>query len=103
MTWTGSRHPQDIEHIGSAHDDLHVEVLKAVARQRLTAGQGELDLGLERTEPARRGACGPLPMTSSRIGHLLDALTPTGYWGSMTRPAETRRSVIAYWPCTLST
>jgi hypothetical protein len=56
------RGSRDIEHIGSAHDDVQVEVLKAAARQRLTAGQGELDLGLERTEPARRGAGGgPLP------------------------------------------
>ena len=70
------RGSRDIEHIGSAHDDAQVEVLKAAARQRLAAGQGELDLGLERTEPGRRGAGGgPLPITSSRMGHLLEALT----------------------------
>lgn len=40
----------------------------AVARQRIAAGQGELDLGLEAT------GRGPLPITSSRMGHLLDAL-----------------------------
>jgi hypothetical protein len=45
--------------------------LKAAARQRLVAGQDELDLGLERTEAARRGAGGgPLPITASRMGHL---------------------------------
>ncbi len=38
----GSRH---IEHIGSAHDDAGVELLKAVALQRLAAGQQALDLG----------------------------------------------------------
>ena len=37
----GSR---DIEQIGSAHDDAKLELLKAAARQRLAAGQGELDL-----------------------------------------------------------
>ena len=37
---------RDIEHIGSAHDDAELEVLKAVARQRLVPGQDELDLGL---------------------------------------------------------
>ena len=68
----GSR---DIEHIGSAHGETGLEVLKAAARQRLAAGQDELDLGLERTGPARRGAGGgPLPITSSRMGHLWDAL-----------------------------
>lgn len=35
-----------IKHLGSAHDDAQVEVLKAGAWQRLAAGQGELDLGL---------------------------------------------------------
>jgi len=50
-----SRHgPRDVEHIGSDHDDADLEVLKAAARQCLAAGQGELGLGLERTEAARR-------------------------------------------------
>jgi hypothetical protein len=44
--------------------------LKAAARQRLAAGQGELDLGLDVTAPG-----GPLPITSSRMGCLLDALS----------------------------
>jgi hypothetical protein len=39
----GSR---EIEHLGSAHDDAEVELLKAAARQRLSAGQEELVLGL---------------------------------------------------------
>jgi hypothetical protein len=39
------RGSRDIEHIGSAHDDVELELLKAAARQRLVAGQGELDLG----------------------------------------------------------
>ena len=69
------RGSRDIEHIGSAHDEAGLEVLKAAARQRLSAGQGELDLGLEVTGPARRGAGGgPLPITSMRMGYLLDAL-----------------------------
>jgi hypothetical protein len=42
-----------IEHIGSAHDDAELEVLKAAARRRMAAGQGELDLGLDRTGSAR--------------------------------------------------
>jgi hypothetical protein len=66
------RGSRDIEHIGSAHDDIELELLKTVARQRLAAGQGELDLGLAAGEPA---GSGPLPITSSRMGHLWDALT----------------------------
>ena len=63
----GSR---DIEHVGSAHDDVELELLKTVARQRLAAGQGELDLGLD----APPVAGGPLPITASCMGHLWDAL-----------------------------
>jgi hypothetical protein len=65
------RGSRDIEHIGSAHDDAQLELLKAAAKQRLAAGQEELDLGLD--AGADRG--GPLPITSSRMGHLWDALS----------------------------
>jgi hypothetical protein len=64
------RGSRDIEHIGSAHDDAELELLKAVARQRLAAGQGELDLGLDDGPEAG----GPLEITSSRMGHLWEAL-----------------------------
>src|SRR3954463_15056116 len=65
------RGSRDIEHIGSAHDEAELEVLKAVARQRLAAGQDELDLGDLGSGRTRRG---PLEITSSRMGHLWDAL-----------------------------
>jgi hypothetical protein len=63
------RGSRQIEHIGSAHDETELELLKVVARQRLAAGQGELDLGLDTAAPG-----GPLPITASRMGCLLDAL-----------------------------
>jgi len=63
----GSR---DIEHIGSAHGEAELEALMVAARKRLAAGQGELELGL--VTAASTGA--PLPITSSRMGHLWDAL-----------------------------
>jgi hypothetical protein len=47
-----------------------LEALKAAARQRLAAGQGELDLGM----PAETSADGSVEITSSRTGHLHDAL-----------------------------
>jgi hypothetical protein len=70
IVYSTRRGSRDIKHIGSAHDDGELELLKAAARQQLAAGQGELDLGLE---PAVQGG-GPLPITSSRMGCLLDAL-----------------------------
>jgi hypothetical protein len=69
------RGSRDIEHVGSARDGAELALLMAAARQRLAAGQGELDLSLEATGPVGRGkGGGPLPITSSRMGHLLDAL-----------------------------
>jgi hypothetical protein len=62
----------DIEHIGSAHDDAELETLKVVARQRLHAGQGELDLDLgDATESGDIA----LEIVSTRMGHLWDALS----------------------------
>ena len=52
--WSSRRGSRKIEHIGSAHDDAEVEALKAAARQRLAAGQMELDLGLGARDPPRR-------------------------------------------------
>ena len=69
IVWSFRRGSRNIEHIGSAHDDAELEALKAAARQRLTAGQMELDLGLGGPGPS-----GPLEIASSRMGHLWDAL-----------------------------
>jgi hypothetical protein len=69
IVWSSRRGSRNIEHIGSAHDDAELEALKAAARQRLAAGQMELDLGLGSAGPA-----GPLQIASSRMGHLWDAL-----------------------------
>jgi Transposase DDE domain len=70
IVWSYHRGSRKIEHFGSAHDDAGLELLKAAARQRLAAGQGELDLGLDAAGPG-----GPLPITASRMGCLLDALS----------------------------
>jgi Transposase DDE domain len=64
------RGSRDIEHLGSAHTAAEVELLKAAGRQRLAAGQGVLELGLD-----AGAAGGPLPIISSRMGCLVDALS----------------------------
>jgi hypothetical protein len=69
IVYSSRRGSREIEHLGSAHGGAEVELLKAAARQRLAAGQGELDLGLDTAAPG-----GPLPITASRMGCLLDAL-----------------------------
>jgi Transposase DDE domain len=68
VVWSSRRGSRKIEHFGSAHDDAALEALKAAAQQRIAAGQPELDQGLE---PAGGG---PLPITSSKMSHLVDSL-----------------------------
>jgi hypothetical protein len=65
------RGSRDIERIGSAHDDVELELLKALARQKLTPWQGVLDLGLD----AGRAVADRLLLD----GCLVDALS-RGYW-----------------------
>jgi hypothetical protein len=50
------------------------ELLRAVARPCLAAGQGELDLDLKPAQSARQGAGSVSPITVvARMGHLHDA------------------------------
>jgi hypothetical protein len=87
------RGSRDIEHLGSAHDDLELELLKAAGRQRLAAGQGELDLGLDTGAPG-----GPLPIIASRMGCCwMPCSMLTGRW-ALTRPrAGMRCSANWFW------
>ena len=80
---------RSIEHIGSAHDDAELAVLKEVARQRLNAGQlsfdlpglnSENDAGSAPHEPAGAGCVAPI--ASNRMGVLLEAWRRLGRrWG----------------------
>jgi hypothetical protein len=70
VVWSNRRGSRQIEHIGSAHGEDELVMLRHVAAERLAAGQAELDLGLA-VEPGPR----PLPVVGSRAGHLWDALS----------------------------
>jgi hypothetical protein len=79
------RGARDTEHLGPAADDAELEVLKAAARYRLTVGKGRARSGSGlRGRHASGGRGGPLPITSSRMGHLVDALIHAnrvlGFW-----------------------
>lgn len=56
IMYSSPRGSRSIEHLGSAHADRELEVLKAAARRRFAAGQGELDLGLAAGGFGRRAA-----------------------------------------------
>jgi Transposase DDE domain len=68
VIWSKRRGRVEMEHIGSARDAAELELLLAVARQRINAGQDELDLGLATADQ------GALEVTGTRMGRLLDAL-----------------------------
>jgi len=71
IVYSSRRDSREIDHLNSAHSDAEVELLKAAARQRMAAVQDEHNLGLQSDADAGGG---PLPIPSSRMGHLLDAL-----------------------------
>jgi hypothetical protein len=45
VIWSKKHGRAEVEHIGSAHHEAEMDRLTAVARQRIHAGQEELDLG----------------------------------------------------------
>jgi hypothetical protein len=69
VVWKSRRGSREIEHLGSAHTAAEVEVLKAVAAQRIAAGQDQLPLDVAATQEPMA-----LEITSSRMGRLLDAI-----------------------------
>jgi Transposase DDE domain len=69
VVWSSRRGSRQVEHLGSAHDEGDLAALKAVAAERIAAGQAVLDLGLD-----TGAAAGPLEIVGSRAGHLWDAL-----------------------------
>jgi hypothetical protein len=68
--WSSRRGSRQIEHLGSAHEGAELAALKAVAAERIAAGQQALDLGLD----AASAGAGPLEIVGTRAGHLWDAL-----------------------------
>lgn len=62
------RGSREIEHIGSAHDEVELELFKAVAAQRLHAGQDSFDFG-----DGRPGAA-ELPILATQSKRLWEAL-----------------------------
>ena len=77
------RGSRDIEHIGPAHDDAELEVLKAVARQCVAASQGsrppDLCLAMARRDSHPRctaGLPGKREPRNRLVASLVAALAP---------------------------
>jgi len=69
IIWSKRRGRAEVEHIGSAHGEAELELLTAVARQRIHAGQDELDLGLPAADQTS------VEVVATRMGRLLDAIS----------------------------
>lgn len=65
-----------MRHIGSAHDEHKLALLKAQPQRILDGDQMSLDLGLgDVIAPARTGSIAkPLPISAQRAGYLLDCI-----------------------------
>ena len=57
IVYSSHRGSREIEHIGSAHDDAELELLKAAARQRLAAGRASLTWAWMTGEGGAAGRC----------------------------------------------
>jgi hypothetical protein len=69
-----------VEHLGSAHDDLELALLLQVARDRLAAGQDELDLGLEPASVSGAPAARVVSASSRLLWQVLaDAYAHLGF------------------------
>lgn len=68
IIWSKKRGRAEVEHIGSAHTEAQLELLTAVAQQRIHAGQDELDLGLAAVDQTS------VEVIGTRMGRLLDAI-----------------------------
>jgi hypothetical protein len=75
IVYSSRRGSRKIEHLGSAHAAAEVEALKIAAAKRLAGGQGELDMGIELPVEVAAASAEPLPILSSRMGHLWEALS----------------------------
>ena len=75
IVYSSTRGSRTIEHLGSAHTELEVEALKIAAARRLAGDQEALDLGIDLPEEVAVASREPLPILSSRMGHLWDALS----------------------------
>lgn len=75
IVWKSVRGAREIEHIGSAHTDSEIELLKAAAVQKITAGQDPLPI-----ESPAGLVPGSLRVAGMRMGFLLDAIAGVYRW-----------------------
>lgn len=74
VVYAEKRGSKKMEHIGSAYSQEDLAALKLRAQQLLDGNQGVLDLGIDTTPAGTGSESSPVPITSERAGHLIDAI-----------------------------
>lgn len=80
IVWSKRQGVRQVEHVGTAHDEIELVALRAKAWERIHAGQQPLDLGLAGEGPQH------FPITASRAARLWGALREA--YRSLGFPAE---------------
>lgn len=69
------RGSKKLTHVGSAHTDEDLALLRARAREIFEGEQQSIDLGIDLTPAGIGSKQSPLAVTGERAGYLIDALT----------------------------
>lgn len=75
VIWSWKQGRPVLDHIGSAHNEKDLAVLKAQAQRLIDGEQMSLDLGVDTTPVSTGSVEAPVPVTGERAGHLIDAIT----------------------------
>lgn len=74
VVFSEHRGSKKLEHVGSARDEEQLALLRVKAQQIIDGEQQPLDLGLDLTPVGTGSKQAPVPVTSERAGHLIDAI-----------------------------
>ena len=74
VVYSEKRGSKSMKHLGSAHTDEDLALLKAQARRLVDGDQMSLALGVDTTPSGSGSVDAPVPITSERAGHLLDVI-----------------------------
>lgn len=75
VVYSEHRGSKKLKHVGSAHNDEDLALLRAKAQQIIEGEQQALDLGIDTTPAGTGSTQSPLAVTGERAGYLIDAIT----------------------------
>lgn len=75
VVYSEYRGSKKLKHVGSAHTDEDLALLRAKAQEIIEGEQQSLDLGIDVTPAGTGSKQSPLAVTGERAGYLIDAIT----------------------------